>query len=132
MAAADTNLLLRLLLDDDVEQARAARAFQRTHAPLFVSHVVLAELAWVLASGYRFSRHRLHELLEMLLDTDGFALQDPNVVQVALAHHRASAAGFSDCLILAIAQGAAATPLGTFDRRLGKLPGAQRLGRRAR
>ena len=61
MAAADTNLLLRLLLDDDAEQARAARAFQRTHAPLFVSHVVLAELAWVLESGYRLTRPRLHE-----------------------------------------------------------------------
>jgi predicted nucleic-acid-binding protein len=130
MAAADTNVLLRLLLDDDVEQARAARSFQRTHAPLFVSHVVLAELAWVLASGYRFSRERLHALLEMLMDTDGFALEDPMVVQAALTHHRASTADFSDCLILAITQGAAAAPLGTFDRRLGRLAGVQRLGRR--
>ena len=68
----------------------------------------------------------------MLLDTDGFALQDPNVVHVALAHHGGSTAGFSDCLILAVAQSAGATPLGTFDRALGKLSGAQRLGRRAR
>jgi predicted nucleic-acid-binding protein len=132
MGAADTNVLLRLLLDDDVEQARAARSFQRSHAPLFVSHVVLAELAWVLSSGYRFSRQRLHALLEMLLDTDGFALEEPNVVQAALAHHRASAAEFSDCLILAIAQSASATPLGTFDRGLGRLAGVQRLGRRGR
>jgi predicted nucleic-acid-binding protein len=130
MAAADTNVLLRLLLEDDVEQARAARSFQRAHAPLFVSHVVLAELAWVLAAGYRFPRDRLHALLEMLLDADGFALQDPNVVQVALAHHRASSAGFSDCLILAITQSAAAAPLGTFDRKLGRLEGARRIGRR--
>ena len=69
MAAADTNVLLRLLLDDDVEQSRAARAFQRTHAPLFVSHVVLAELAWVLVSVYRFSRERLRAVVEMLVDT---------------------------------------------------------------
>jgi len=132
MAAADPNVLLRLLLDDDVEQSRAARSFQRTHAPLFVSHVVLAELAWVLAAGYRFSRERLHALLEMLLDADGFAFQDPNVIQVALAHHRWSTADFSDCLILAIAQSAAAAPLATFDRKLGRLPGVQRLGSRAR
>jgi predicted nucleic-acid-binding protein len=132
MAAADTNVLLRLLLDDDVEQSRTARSLQRIHAPLFVSHVVLAELAWVLASGYHFSRQRLHVLLEMLVDTDGFALQDPNVVQAALAHHRASTADFSDCLILAIAQSAAAQPLATFDRKLGRLPGVQRLGRRTR
>jgi predicted nucleic-acid-binding protein len=64
MAAADTNVLLRLLLDDDEQQGRAARAFQRTHAPLFVSHVGLAELGLVLVSAYEFSRERLGALLE--------------------------------------------------------------------
>jgi predicted nucleic-acid-binding protein len=128
MAAADTNVLLRLLLDDDVEQARAARSFQRSHAPLFVSHLVLAELAWVLVSGYRFSRERLHTLIEMVLDTDGFSVQDPSVVQAALVHHGASMADFPDCLILAIAQSASAVPLASFDRKLGKLPGVRRLG----
>jgi len=130
MAAADTNVLLRLLLDDDDAQARAARAFQRTHAPLFVSHVVLAELAWVLVSAYGFSRDRLRAVVEMLVDTDGITLQEPNVVRAALAGFRSSLADFSDCLILAVAESAAAGPLATFDRKLGRLAGARRIGSR--
>jgi predicted nucleic acid-binding protein len=35
--------------------------------------------------------------------------------------------GFSDCLLLAVARKAGHTPLGTFDRELGKLDDAQRL-----
>jgi predicted nucleic-acid-binding protein len=130
MAAADTNVLLRLLLDDDAEQARAARAFQRTHAPLFVSHVVLAELTWVLASAYGFSRERLRAVVETLVDTDGITLQEPNVVRAALGGFRASRADFSDCLILAIAQSVSALPLATFDRKLGRLAGTRRIGAR--
>ena len=130
MAAADTNVLLRLLLDDDEQQARAARAFQRTHAPLFVSHVVLAELGWVLVSAYGFSRERLGAVMEMLVDTQGITLQEPNVVRAALASFRSSRADFSDCLILAVAQSAATVPLATFDRKLGRLPGTRRIGPR--
>jgi predicted nucleic-acid-binding protein len=130
MAAIDTNVLVRLLLDDDAEQARAARSLQRAHAPLFVSHVVLAETAWVLASAYRFSRDKLRALLEMLLDTDGLVLQEPDIVQAALTAFRSSKADFSDCLILAIAQSAGMAPLATFDEKLAKLPGTRKLGRK--
>ncbi|RYF30729.1 MAG: PIN domain-containing protein, partial [Comamonadaceae bacterium] len=35
--------------------------------------------------------------------------------------------GFSDCLVLEIALKAGHTPLGTFDKGLSKLTGAQRL-----
>lgn len=129
-AAADTNVLLRLLLSDDDEQARAARAFQRIHAPLFVSHLVLAEASWVLTSGYGFTREKLRAVLEMLVDTDGIALQEPEVVQAALASFRSSRADFSDCLILAVAESAAMAPLATFDQKLGKLPGARKLGKK--
>jgi predicted nucleic acid-binding protein len=35
--------------------------------------------------------------------------------------------GFSDCLVLEVARKAGHLPLGTFDRRLGKMEGAQGL-----
>jgi len=35
--------------------------------------------------------------------------------------------GFSDCLLLELARKAGHLPLGTFDRNLSKLPGAQSL-----
>jgi len=37
------------------------------------------------------------------------------------------ALGFSDCLVLEIARKAGHTPLGTFDRNLSRIEGAERL-----
>jgi predicted nucleic acid-binding protein len=55
-------------------------------------------------------------------------LQDGDVVAAALGRFRARPTlGFSDCLVLEIAREAGHLPLGTFDRRLAKLDGAQRL-----
>ena len=49
-------------------------------------------------------------------------------VEMLLSHFRKRPAlGFSDCLVLEASRKAGHLPLGTFDRRLGKLEGAQGL-----
>jgi predicted nucleic acid-binding protein len=64
----------------------------------------------------------------MLLNHRSLVLQDPDVVSSALAHfRRRPSLGFSDCLILEIAQKPGHLPLGTFDADLSKLDGAERL-----
>lgn len=130
MAAVDTNVLVRLILDDDEEQARAARALQKAHAPLFISHVVLVELTWVLKAAYGFTRDRLDAVVDMLLDTEGLVVQQPGIVRNALALFRVARAEFSDCMILAITDSAGEAPLATFDDKLAKLPHTRRLGRK--
>jgi predicted nucleic acid-binding protein len=55
-------------------------------------------------------------------------LQDSEAVQDALKLFKAKPAlGFSDCLMLHVAQKAGHLPLGTFDRSLAKVDGAQEL-----
>jgi predicted nucleic acid-binding protein len=55
-------------------------------------------------------------------------LQDAEVVAAALEQHRAKpGVSFSDCLVLELARKAGHLPLGSFDRDLAKLDGAQRL-----
>lgn len=126
MRAVDTNALVRLLTRDDARQAAAADGFVRDGA--WVSHVVLAETIWVLESVYELDRGRLAVAVRMLLDHEHLTLQDPDVVGAALARFQArTAPGFSDCLILEIARKAGHLPLGTFDRMLAKIDGAQRL-----
>jgi predicted nucleic-acid-binding protein len=46
MRAVDTNVLVRLITRDDAHQVAAADAF--VHKGAWVSHLVLAETAWVL------------------------------------------------------------------------------------
>jgi predicted nucleic-acid-binding protein len=67
--------------------------------------------------------------IDMLLHEHTLTIQDSDVVEMALEHYRRKPSlGFSDCLILEIARKAGHLPLGTFDRNLSRLEGAERLG----
>lgn len=126
MRAVDTNLLVRLIVRDDPAQVAAAEAFVEGGA--WVSHLVLAETIWVLDAVHERSAAQLAAAIEMLLNHEQLSIQDAEVVAQALARFRSRPAlGFSDCLVLEIARKAGHLPLGTFDRGLGKLEGAQRL-----
>lgn len=126
MRSVDTNVLVRLLARDDDKQARAADAFVSRGA--WVSHLVLAEVTWVLTSIYDRSAKELAAAIERLLDHEHLVLQDPEVVTAALTQfQRRRALGFSDCLIVEIARKAGHLPLGTFDRDLARVEGAERM-----
>jgi predicted nucleic-acid-binding protein len=126
MRAVDTNVLVRMVTRDDAKQA--ARADEFVQGGAWVSHLVLAETTWVLSAVYELDAGGIATALEMLLSHEALSIADPDVVRAALAHFRKKPSlGFSDCLILEVARAAGHVPMGTFDRELGKLAGAQRL-----
>jgi predicted nucleic acid-binding protein len=64
----------------------------------------------------------------MLLHHRGLTIQESDSVAAALEEYRSRPAlGFSDSLILEVARKVGHLPLGTFDRNLSKLDGAERL-----
>jgi len=126
MRAVDTNVLLRLVTRDGEREFAAATEFVARGA--WASHVVLAEVMWVLRSVYGKEHGEVADAVEMLLNHDDLTLQDTDVVAAALDQYRRKPSlGFSDCLILEVARKAGHLPLGTFDKALSKLDGAQRL-----
>jgi len=126
MRAIDTNVLVRLVTRDDARQVAAAEAFVANGA--WVSHLALAEATWVFASVYDLGASAIATAVEMLLSHRNLVLEEPEVVSSALLHfRRRPALSFSDCLMLEAARKAGHLPFGTFDRGLGRLPGAERL-----
>lgn len=126
MRAVDTNVLVRLATRDDPAQVAEAEAF--VGAGAWVSQIVLVELVWVLTSVYGLRPRQVATAVEMLLAHDRLTVDGPDVVAAALEQYRKRpAVSFSDCLVLEVARQAGHLPLGTFDRELGKLPGAERL-----
>ena len=126
MRAVDTNLLVRLIVRDDAAQAAAAEAFVAPGA--WVPQIALVEAIWVLGSIYGMKPQQIAVAVEMLLNHKDLTLQDADAVAAALGHFRKRPAlGFSDCLVLEASRKAGHLPLGTFDRRLGKLEGAHGL-----
>jgi predicted nucleic-acid-binding protein len=126
LRAVDTNVLVRLLTRDDLEQVAKAESFVAPGA--WISHVVLVEAVWVMKAVYEVPADRLADGLSLLLDHERLVVQDPDVVLAALtAFRKRPSLGFSDCLVLEIARKAGHLPLGTFDRVLGRLDGAEPL-----
>jgi predicted nucleic-acid-binding protein len=126
MRAVDTNVLVRLISRDDAAQVTAAEAFVAPGA--WVPHLALAEAMWVLESVYALKPAQIATAVEMLLHHKDLTLQDAEAVAAALARFRTRPAlGFSDCLVLEVSRKAGHLPLGTFDRRLGRIEGAQAL-----
>ena len=126
MLAVDTNVLVRLLTRDDPAQAAIADQFIAKGA--WVSHLVLAETIWVLQAVYSRTDAQLALALDLLLAHESLVMQDADTVAAAVVHYRNKPSlGFSDCLVLEIARKAGHTPLGTFDKALARLPGAQKL-----
>ncbi len=126
MRAIDTNVLVRLTARDDERQTAAAEAFVVGGA--WVSHLVLVEAMWVLASVYEQPAANIAKAVEILLAHRDLTLQEPDVVAAALERFlERPKLGFSDCLILEVARRAGHLPLGTFDRDLSKIDGATKL-----
>jgi predicted nucleic-acid-binding protein len=126
MRAVDTNVLVRLVVRDDPKQVAAAEQF--VAAGGWVSLLVLMEMTWVLDSVYERDATEICTAVDMLLNHTSLSIQDADVVAAAVEQFRAHPAlGFSDCLALEVARKAGHLPLGTFDRRLARVAGAERV-----
>jgi predicted nucleic-acid-binding protein len=126
LRAVDTNVLVRLVTRDDAKQVAAAEAFVGNGA--WVSSLALAEATRVLETVYERKPSEIAAAVEMLLSQKNLVVQDAEAAANALeGFRRRPALGFSDCLMLEVARKAGHLPLGTFDRNLAKLEGAEKL-----
>jgi predicted nucleic-acid-binding protein len=128
MIAIDTNILVRLLVDDpgQPEQVRAARTLAQQAGAVYVPTIVLVECVWVLDSAYHFNKSALLTALSHLCGNDAFVLQDLESTLKALEYYRDGTADFADYLILVQSQ-QQGLDLHTFDQRLARQPGVRLL-----
>lgn len=123
--AFDANVLVRVLVGDDPAQTKKAERAFVAHANdggIFVSMVVLAEVAWVLTAAYAWDRTMIHERLVRLLRTRGVTIEQLELVARALDEYAAGKADLADYLIVGTAR-SAADGLLTFDKRLARETG---------
>ena len=102
MIAIDTNILVRLLVDDpgQPEQVHAARTLTQQAGTVHVPTIVLVECVWVLDNAYHFNKSALLTALSHLCGNDAFVLQDLESTIKALEYYREGAADFADYVIL--------------------------------
>ena len=127
MIGIDTNILLRLWLNDDPAKNRRIDVLLAAHGgtpgSLLVTDVVLAEAVWTLRSA--FDQDKAAQLLAVrsLLAETAFAFEDREAVVAALNLFEAGSCGFADCLVVAKHARQGCDFTATFDRGMRKLPG---------
>lgn len=115
----DTNILLRLVLNDVPEQGQKVQALLSGKARKFrVDDLALTELVFVLEKLYRLNRREIAEMLDIILSIPQLLLDRPlfqTVVQLYLA---SPALSITDCYLTSAASAHGAVPLWTFDKKL--------------
>jgi predicted nucleic-acid-binding protein len=123
----DTNVLVRYLVEDDPAQsARAARlitAAAQSGEQLLVTAVVLCELTWVLAAGYKTPKHELLMVLRNLLRARQLTFESQDVLIRAIDAFEKGRGDLSDYVIREAARAAGCPQVVTFDKALLKEPG---------
>lgn len=122
MIAVDTNILVRILVEDPDQPAQtsAARELASKAKQVFVPLVVQVETVWVLESGYKLHKENVAQVLEHLEVNQAFILENEELCQSALELYRSSNVDYSDCIILTYCR-TRDLNLYTFDKRLSKL-----------
>ena len=116
MLAIDTNIIVRLLTNDERDQSERARTVIAEH-DVYVATTILLETEWVLRGAYGLTKTDVIAALRAFAGLPRVTLENPVRVEAALT---SAAAGmdFADALHLAAAEGCEAFI--TFDRRLVK------------
>jgi predicted nucleic-acid-binding protein len=122
MIGLDTNVLVRYLTQDDPAQARRASALVAGAVAkgerCCLAAVVLCELVWVLRGAYGLEKPAVVAVLEQMLSTVQFEIDEKDIVRRALEDYLSGRGDFADYMIGHRNLDAGCAETATFDRRL--------------
>lgn len=116
MVAIDTNVAVRLLVNDDPAQTKQAADLFTAHQ-IFIPKTVVLETEWVLRGAYQLERTKVNTALRSLLSLKQVVVEDETALFAALDRH-AKGMDFADALH--VASSARADRFATFDASLKK------------
>jgi predicted nucleic-acid-binding protein len=114
--AVDTNVLVRLLTEDDPVQAARARALFRS-GEIFVAATVLLETEWVLRALYRRDPKAIIDALEATISLPNVRCENEPAIRRAMLWQRQ---GLDFAHALHLAFGHDAKQFATFDRAMAR------------
>ena len=131
VGSVDTNVLVRLITQDDDQQASAVVRLLAKQSQngdlLLVPITVVLELEWVLRSRKSKIKPDVIQALSALLTMVELSFESEDALEQALADYQEGAADFGEYLHLALARQGEALPFWTFDRKAAKTNGTELL-----
>ena len=130
MIGLDTNILARYIVQDDAVQSPRVNALIDSltdEKRAYISLTTLIELVWVLRSNYDVDKAGMIRILEMLLRTRTFVVEQAATVSRAIDVFYTSRTDFEDCLISCSCNAAGCYETVTFDSLAAKTAGMRLL-----
>lgn len=120
MIGIDTNILVRYLTQDDIDQAQVVDQIFNTYATssnsIFVNNIVICELIWVLERGYKYTKEIVTKAIKQILSTEEFAFENQDLLWLALNQYSQNKLDFSDALIGELNKASGCSKTLTFDQ----------------
>ncbi len=142
MIAIDTNVLLRYLLDDDIEQSPRAKKILTGTDKILVTDIVIIETVWTLkGKKYKLDKEQIIDTIYKLFEEPNLVFEDGQAIWRALGDYTAAQpvkvgnklkdADFPDALIVNKAQYVTKQKsqtlkcVYTFDKAAQEIPGTE-------
>lgn len=116
---ADTNILVRVLTRDHLQQSKAAEAQLADAEVVALANSALCELVWVLSQGYKIPALEIAATIRRLIDSANVLVDRP-AVEAGLAVLEAGG-DFADGVIAYEGRGLGADTFVSFDRKAVRL-----------
>ena len=126
MIGVDTNVLVRLIINDDQQQHSLAKKFfagLSADFPGFVSLTTVIETVWTLRRSYAMDAETVGRFINKLLSSREIIVQAPAVVRRGMRDALEAKADFADAVISHLGIDADCDYTVTFDRSAANLPG---------
>lgn len=118
----DSNLIIRFLVADDAKKAKdVEKLLTTTQEKLILTDVVISEIVWVLSSYYGFSKSRVIEGIEGILNFELFEL-DRDLIGDALNYFKIFNMDWIDAYLVAVAKKRGDKEIYSYDKDLDKVP----------
>lgn len=102
---ADTNIFLRLILNDIPEQAdeveRLLKKAKKDNVKILVPQIIIFEIEYALSKYYKFLKVEIIDKLEAILVAPYFSIQDGNIFKKSLKDYREKNLSLVDCFLMA-------------------------------
>lgn len=129
MIGLDTNVVLRLLLNDDpAQKMRAAKLIQQAKKldpRTIITLAVVLEMEWVLRSRAKMSKTQTLIVFDLLLESYDIEIDNEKALEQALHIYANTAADFAECLFLAQYQRMGCDTMLTFDAKAARMAGVE-------
>lgn len=131
-AILDSSVLIDMIVPSHSDHHRRASALihrvSSGDLTLHISHTVLFESAYVLSKVYRIPRALIAEELTNMLNLDNLEIPEKPLIAATLALWiEESPLSFADCYHLVLARSLGLNAVYSFDKKMGRYPGVERI-----